>query len=51
MREWQSAVYWAVAGTLMVFGGLALFTIGSAFLLAGVVMAVIGMFKLWIEGA
>lgn len=51
MREWQSAVYWAVAGALIGFGGLALFSIGLPILFAGIVMAVFGMFKLWIEGA
>jgi len=51
VREWQSAVYWAVAGALMAFGGLALFSIGLPFLFAGSVMAVLGLFKLWINGA
>jgi hypothetical protein len=51
MREWQSAIYWAVAGALMAFGGLALFTVGLPFLFAGVVMAIIAMTKLWIKGA
>ena len=50
MREWQSAVYWAFTGALMTFGGLALFTIGLPFLFAGLVLAVIGILKLWIKG-
>ncbi|MGH3089554.1 MAG: hypothetical protein ACRDSJ_19875 [Rubrobacteraceae bacterium] len=51
MREWTSAVYWIFTGALMGFGFLAAFTIGIPFLFAGVVMAVFGMFMLWIRGA
>jgi hypothetical protein len=51
VREWQSAVYWALAGVLIGFGGLALFSVGLPFLFAGAVMAVVAVFRLWIEGA
>lgn len=51
MREWASAVYWTATGALMGFGFLAAFTIGIPFLMIGLVMAVFGMFMLWIKGA
>jgi hypothetical protein len=49
-RELTGAAYWAVTGALIGFGGLALMSIGLPFLLIGSVMAVFGLFMLWVKG-
>lgn len=50
MQEWKGALYWTFTGALIGFGFLSGFTIGIPFLLAGMVMAMLGLFKLWTSG-
>lgn len=49
MREKVAPFYWA-AGALAGFGLIGLMTIGAPFLLAGVVLALVGLPLLWTRG-
>ncbi|MDP8900006.1 MAG: hypothetical protein M3N33_02425 [Actinomycetota bacterium] len=50
MREKVAPFYWAAAGALSGFGLIGLMTIGGPFLLAGVVLALVGLPLLWTKG-
>ena len=50
MRELEGAVYWAVTGALIGFGGFALMTIGFPFLATGWVLALVGLLTLGFRG-
>jgi hypothetical protein len=50
MREMGSAAYWAITGAVLSFGGLGAFTIGLPFIVVGLVMAFVGLMKLWTWG-
>jgi hypothetical protein len=50
MRELESAVYWAIVGALISFGGFGIMSIGLPFLAAGWILAFIGLFTLGFRG-
>jgi hypothetical protein len=50
MREKVAPFYWTAAGALAGFGLIGQMTIGAPFLLAGVVLALVGLPLLWTRG-
>lgn len=50
-QEWRSALYWAATGAILGFGLLAIFTVGVLFLIVGLAMALLAVFRLWLRGA
>ncbi len=50
MREKVAPFYWTAAGALAGFGLIGLMTIGTPFLPAGVVLALVGLPLLWTRG-
>jgi hypothetical protein len=50
-QEWKSALYWTVTGAILGFGFLAIFTVGVLFLIVGLAMLFLAVFKLWLRGA
>jgi hypothetical protein len=51
MRSRAGALYWVATGAVMGFGLIGLMTIGFPFVVVGLVMAVVGMWKPGIGGA
>lgn len=51
MRNWMKVLYWAIAGGFVGFGLIGVLSIGYPFLVAGVIMGVLGISKLGIRSA
>lgn len=51
MRDWTGFLYWLVAGAVVGFGLIGLMTIGFPFLVAGIVLCVVGVWRPGIGGS
>ena len=51
MRVWTGSLYWLVAGAVVGFGLIGLMTIGYPFLIVGMVLCIVGVWKPGIGGS